>query len=484
MASRDEDLFDIYVRTYGKVQSGTKLDTRDYGTQTMEGFVAFPTDGKAAVAMAAEDVKFKVPMRSMPDMLNRLRSLMGNSDQTSPSPASSARAARSPSATMIGDWRQIRPLRRDGQGEVLLVIDEQDGRGLGVLKRIPKDVSDDPKRLLRFKHEIQIAQKLRHPFIAPVLDTNLDGDMWFVTQFAAYGSLVDNFRWLKGDAWRALRMGRDIASALQAAHTESVIHRDVKPGNVLMYNPDHFALTDFGIAHRPDHTKATDKGEKVGPGWFLPPEAEHGRPDDVEPIPSHDVYMLGKLVYYTFTGGRQFIRERFADGDANIETMFGRPELAILNKRLFARMIIEDPAYRFRSMDAVIAAIDDVLATLFGARSSAPDPHLVFTFTKSDDAPRSGDHLGLAMVPVWLPRAASQLIIDIVIMQPEAVYSIELWNETRKVVDSGQLKQGRHMVRLPENVGGNWYKLRVKRDTGWGTTHITSLIVHSMSEAT
>ena len=123
---------------------------------------------------------------------------------------------------------------------------------------------------MRFRHEINIVKTLRHPFIAEVLDSSADAEMWFVTRFAPLGSLADGVGWLRGDAWRTLRMGRDIASALHFAHQNGVIHRDVKPGNILVYGPDHFALTDFGIAHHPDQTRATAMGEKVGPGWFLP----------------------------------------------------------------------------------------------------------------------------------------------------------------------------------------------------------------------
>jgi serine/threonine protein kinase len=347
--------------------------------------------------------------------------------------AASPGAAATSKAETIGPWSLVKPLRRDGQGEVFLV--GRRGYALGVLKRVPHDVTGDAKRLARFKHEIQIVAKLRHPFIAEVLDTNLDGEMWFVTRFAPLGSLLDNVRWFKGDVWRTLRLGRDIATALQAAHAQNVIHRDVKPGNILLYDPDHFSLTDFGIAHHPDHTKVTDNGEKVGPGWFLPPEAEHGRSDDVDPTPPHDVYMLGKLLYYVLTGGKQFLRERFTEGTANIELMFGRPEFACVNK-LLGRMIVEDPTHRFQTMDQVIAEIDVALTRLYRRGS------------------RDGGH--------------------------QLIFNVEFWSDETKAIDSGPLQSGRHEVAVPPGSGDRWMTLRVGRDNSWGNANISNLVIHAL----
>jgi serine/threonine protein kinase len=368
LALNFDELYDIYVRTFGQVRSGTKLEAKHFGVQTtMNGFKPFSTEGKACAALASDDVKLKVPMRGKLDVIERITALMGG---TSPSPVGTYSMKPDLKRDMVGDWGIVKPLRRDGQGEVFLVERQgSDGYALGVLKRVPRDVAAETKRLARFKHEIQIVQELRHPFIAEVLDTNLDGEMWFVTRFAPLGSLLDNVSWFQGDAWRTLRMGRDLATALLAAHEKKVIHRDVKPGNILVYAPDHVALTDFGIAHQPDQTPVTSTHEKVGPRWFLPPEAEHGR---IEPSPAHDVYMLGKLVYFALTGGKSFLREKFADGDANIESMFGRAEFAIVNK-LFGKMIVEDPARRFQTMDEVVAAIDAALGHVYGRRTLDTD---------------------------------------------------------------------------------------------------------------
>jgi hypothetical protein len=476
LASRDEDLFDIYVRTYGKVQSGTKLETRDYGTQTMDGFVPFPTDGKTAVAMAAEDVKFKAPMRSMPDVLERLRSLTGNSAPTTSSPAN-GRPERSPSLTMIGDWRQIRPLRRGGQGDVVLVEREPPKEhAIGVLKRLPGNFADDPKRVARLKHEIETVRDLKHPFLAEFLDCNFN-DLWFVTRYAALGSLADHLGWFKGDVWRTLRMARDVALALQVSHEKGVIHRDVKPGNILLYDPNHVALTDFGIAHDSDQTEVTSTTERVGASWFRPPEAEHGRH---EPVPAFDVYMLGKVMYVALSGGERFRREAFQQGPANLVTMFARPELAVFNT-LLAKMIVEEPSQRFQTMGDVIRGIDTALARLSGQRFVEAEHRLIFMFGDTGGQRYSGDHPGLQLVPVWMPPT-TRLIVDLRIHPgvQDARFAIEFWSDETKVIDSGELQSGRHEVAVPSGTGGRWMSLRVRRDHGWGSANISNLVVHAL----
>lgn len=385
-------------------------------------------------------------------------------------------------AETIGQWTIVRPLRRDGQGEVFIV--SRRGYALGVLKRVPRDVTGDVKRLVRFKHEIQIVDKLRHPFVAEVLDANLNGEMWFVTRFASLGSLLDNVGWFKGDSWRTLRLGRDIATALRAAHAQNVIHRDVKPGNILLYDPNHFALTDFGIAHHPDHTAVSERGEKVGPGWFLPPEAEHGRPGDVDPRPSHDVYMLGKLLYYTLTGGQQFVRERFNVGEADIERMFGRPDYVLINK-LFGRMIVEDADARFQTMNEVVAALDETIARLFGRGGYGTEYKLIFMFGDTGGQRYSGDHPGLQLVPVWLPPT-SRLIVDMTIHPGvrDPKFGIDLWGDNVKVLETGLLKPGRNEVAVKPGVGGRWVRLNVRRDGDWGTANISNVVVHAAANET
>jgi serine/threonine protein kinase len=347
---------------------------------------------------------------------------------------------------------------------------------LGVLKRVRADVADDPKRLGRLKHEIETVRDLKHPFIAELLDFNFN-ELWFVTRYAALGSLGAHLAWFKGDVWRTLRMARDLATALGVAHGKGVIHRDIKPANILLHDPNHVALTDFGIAHDDDQTEVTSTLERVGAQWFRPPEAEHGRH---EPVPAFDVYMLGKVIYVALSGGERFRREAFQNGAADLVTMFARPELVLVNT-LLAKMIVEEPTQRFQTMGEVIGGIDTVLARLSGQRFAEAEHRLLFMFGDTGSQRYSGDHPGLQLIPVWMP-ATTRLVVDLRIHPgaKDAHFAIEFWSDETKVIDSGRLQSGRHEVAVPAGTGGRWMSLRIGKDHGWGTANISNLVVHAL----
>lgn len=378
---------------------------------------------------------------------------------------------------MIGEWRVVRPLRPGGQGDVKLV--ERVGpkeHALGVMKHLPPHLAEEQQRLGRMKHEIETIRALRHPFIAELLDFNFK-DLWFVTRYAPMGSLNDHLSWFRGDAWRTLRMARDMAVALAVAHEKNIIHRDVKPGNILVRDPNHFVLTDFGIAHDPDQTEATRPGEWVGARWFSPPEAD-GRS---QPTPAFDIYMLGKVIYTALTGGGRFPREQFAEGDANIVAMLGRSEFAAINK-LLGSMVVANPEQRFQTSGRVVDEIDGVLSRLYGGGPGKRDYRLVFAFGDTGGQRYSGDHPGLQMVPVWMPTTSS-LVIDIRFHQGvrDPLFAVEFWDDKVKVIDSGHLKPGRNEIAVTPTSSGQWMSLRIRRENSWGSANISNLSVHALS---
>lgn len=379
---------------------------------------------------------------------------------------------------MFGDWREIRALTPDGQGDVRFVERVGDkGHALGVLKRLPEAFAGDAKRVIRLKHEIETVRALNHPFIAELLDWNSD-ELWFVTRYAPYGSLAEHLAWFKGDVFRTLRMARDVALALQSAHEKGVIHRDVKPGNILLYDPNHCALTDFGIAHDDDQTEVTATAERVGASWFRPPEAESGR---YEPTPAFDVYMLGKVVYVALSGGGRFLREHFQQGLADLAAELGRPDLASTHK-LLEKMIVEDPSRRMQSMREVIDSLDATLARVLSSGSCSCDHgnRLIFMFGDSSGQRYSGDHAGLQMVSIWIPQT-NRLTIEIRLhsMPVNARYGVELWKNESKIFDSGTLSMGRSEHAIQVEKYGCWASLRVRPDSGFGSAYISNLVVHA-----
>lgn len=223
-------------------------------------------------------------------------------------------------AKIYGERWQIsnpKPLGRGGQAEVFRVVDIRgDYEGEYALKRVL-----NPLRHERFRREIEAIETLRHPNIIRLVDHSALSDsageidkQFLVMPIADGGDLGQKGRvaLYKDSIDGVVQVGRQLADALGAAHAAGVIHRDVKPGNVLFTGVGHEVwLSDFGICLLREHMRVTSSDEVVGPRMFLAPELEDGSRLDV--TPSADVYSLGKVLYYLVSGGVTLPRERLEE---------------------------------------------------------------------------------------------------------------------------------------------------------------------------
>lgn len=286
-------------------------------------------------------------------------------EPTPPMPARQPTEQRNASkkGQWIGNWRVLKNLKAGGQGQVSLV-EHRDRYERGVLKRLAEKHEGNEKALQRLEREIRLLRKLEHPCIVRVLGQSLKpGEPYLVTQWAPYGSAEGQKALFYGDCWRVLRLARDVALGLGAAHDSEIVHRDVKPANILLMTLSHSAIADFGIAHLRDEATLTGTDENVGAQWFRPPEAESGRIDT--PEASFDVYGLGKVIYYLLSGGKRFRREGFRQPECDLRQVCGREEYEAVNE-LLDQMVVEDPKARLQTMDRVIQAIDQCLRKLSG----------------------------------------------------------------------------------------------------------------------
>ena len=270
-----------------------------------------------------------------------------------------------------GQWQRHESLGEGGQGVAYRAVSQRTGQ-VGALKVLDRerirDLRKARKALDRFSHELQSMQRINHPCVLKVLDFDLEAEQpWLVTEYLLLGSLDRALYAVAGDTWRVLRIARDVASGLLAAHTNGIIHRDVKPRNILLRTLDQAILGDFGIAHISDATELTSTDEVVRARWYGPPESENGPIEN--PPPNFDVYSLGKVIYACMAGGRHYFeREDFRLENADLVARFGRPELEAVN-RLLDHMIVREPGKRLQSMDKVITRIDETLGELFGCGS-------------------------------------------------------------------------------------------------------------------
>ncbi|WP_370144586.1 protein kinase [Streptacidiphilus sp. EB129] len=193
---------------------------------------------------------------------------------------------------------------RGGMGEVWRAWDEVLGRPVAVKLLLPG--VGDPLAAARFRQEAQTAARLSHPHVVSVYDFGEDlGRLYLVMELVEGRTLADHLT-ARGALSPAevADIGAQAAAGLAAAHREGVVHRDVKPGNLLLATDGVVKVADFGIARFADETTSalTSAGMVLGTSIYLAPERALGRPAG----PSSDVYALGCVLYELLVGRPPF----------------------------------------------------------------------------------------------------------------------------------------------------------------------------------
>jgi len=207
----------------------------------------------------------------------------------------------------IGSYRILSRLGTGGMGTVYLA--EQDNpRRRVALKLIRKGVSG-PDRLARFRHEVQILGRLQHPGIAQVYEAGTSGDgdtaqPFFAMELIEGVPLTDYARQRELDSAERLTLFTKVCDAVQHAHQKGVIHRDLKPGNILVTADGEAKILDFGVARATDSdlqttTMQTNVGQLIGTVAYMSPEQASGDPDELDT--RSDVYALGVILYELLT---------------------------------------------------------------------------------------------------------------------------------------------------------------------------------------
>ncbi len=215
----------------------------------------------------------------------------------------------------LGRYRLLQLVGRGGMGEVWLAEDPRLHRQVAI-KTLPTHSQDDREFLLRFEREAQAAAALNHPHILPVYDygdqavANGQSITYIVMPHISGGSLsnrISAFRkqQLQMPPQEALQHLMQAAKAIDYAHDQGIIHRDIKPGNMLMRSENWLLLADFGIARlMSSREKLTRTGEGFGTPEYMAPEQARGKAE-----PSSDNYSLAVIAFYLLAGRLPFKAE-------------------------------------------------------------------------------------------------------------------------------------------------------------------------------
>ncbi|MCE7869402.1 hypothetical protein DYH09_03385 [bacterium CPR1] len=203
----------------------------------------------------------------------------------------------------LGNYRLVREIGRGSMGTVYLAHQESLGRDLAI-KVLPAELTREADFLERFKREARIAASLRHPNIIQVFDAaESDGCHYLVMEYLGGRDLRECLQpGVPYGVEATLKLVDQVLSALQHAHEHGVVHRDVKPANVLVAENGMVTLTDFSIAHCRDSVRLTRTGMMVGTPEYMAPEQFEGEGVDARA----DLYATGVILYEMLTGVQPF----------------------------------------------------------------------------------------------------------------------------------------------------------------------------------
>ncbi len=265
----------------------------------------------------------------------------------------------------LGHYQIVDEIGRGGMAIVYRAHQASLNRPVAI-KVLSGELARDPGFRERFQREAHAVAQLAHPNILPVYDFGEDagsGMVYFVTQFVDGGTLAARMH-TPIPPKEAMHIVAQLANALDYAHANGIVHRDVKPVNVLMLRNDHPLLSDFGIAKIMAETKLTQTGTSMGTPDYMSPEQAQGLPVDHR----SDIYALGVMLYAMLSATLPFqadtplallhqhayelpppLRERVSGISKNLE-------------KIVMRALAKDPDERFATAREFAAALEDEIA--------------------------------------------------------------------------------------------------------------------------
>src|SRR5262245_55320056 len=187
---------------------------------------------------------------------------------------------------------------------------QRHSRRIVALKRILSYHADSQDTLMRFRREAQAAANLDHPNILPIYEVSEghDGLPFFSMKFAGGGSLLESATALRNEPRRAVALIAKVARALQYAHDQGILHRDLKPGNILLDGRGEPLVSDFGLAKWLEPTGHLTRTPTVfGTPGYIAPEQVSGLEGSLTPVA--DIYSLGAVLFDLLTGRPPFVGE-------------------------------------------------------------------------------------------------------------------------------------------------------------------------------
>jgi serine/threonine protein kinase/formylglycine-generating enzyme required for sulfatase activity len=269
---------------------------------------------------------------------------------------------------VIGGCRIVKKLGEGGMGAVFLAEHTKLKRQ-SVIKVVPAHLSQNKQLIARFEREARAAAVVQHPNIVAVHNVGEENGVHYIEMEYVDGSALDAELKEKKfiEPMECLRIIKDACRGLAEAHKNGIIHRDIKPDNIMMTRKRQVKIADFGLARvgGSEEMELTKVGQILGTPAYMSPEQCQGKPTDHRA----DIYSLGATFYAMITGKRPFtgssvmdIMKKHIDEAPNSPREYNRdnnlPDVAVPIEQIILQMMAKKPEERFQSAEDVIEAID------------------------------------------------------------------------------------------------------------------------------
>lgn len=324
---------------------------------------------------------------------------------------------------MIGHYEIKDEIGRGGMATVYRAYDPRVKREVAI-KLLPREFDHDPTFRARFEREAQTIAGLEHSAIVPVHDFGKDaGQSYLVMRYMPGGSLSDRISKGPLDASDIAAIMRRIGAALDSAHSQGIIHRDVKPGNILFDRHGDAYLSDFGIVKLADPTAQLSGSGVVGTPAYMAPEMS--KPDGLTPLV--DVYGLAVTLYEMLTGKPPFkaptplglLMAHMNEPIPDIRA--ARRDLPDALQEVIERGLAKDPRQRTQSAGALADDLTTALAGELPITSQGTKPTAKVGTPPTDDQPAwtvpiaTPSPAGRRALPIWARIGAGATVLILVI---------------------------------------------------------------------
>jgi len=304
--------------------------------------------------------------------------------------------------TVIAHYRIIEKIGEGAMGQVYLAEDTKLKRRVA-LKFLPYDLTRDEKAKKRFLQEAQVASSLDHPHICNIheIEETPDGQTFICMSYYEGDTLKSRIESGSLDLETVLKIAIEVCDGLARAHEAGIVHRDIKPGNIMVTDRGSAKVLDFGLAKLAGETQLTKTGITVGTALYMSPEQARGETVDQR----SDIWSLGVVLFEALTGGRPF---RGANSSAVIYSILHEAPRRIdeINRRLprelahiVQRCLEKDPACRYQTAEELGEALQRLLDELTSDSVIAvPVP----AFARTEKVKRYALPAGIAIIAVIL----------------------------------------------------------------------------------